>query len=292
MENKYKSFMLFMLAVSVVFVLIVAVELNLLSNVNNLFQLAYATVTKQFISADQVGFFTLAAYPINNQITQQGFNAVLNNTAPAQILSQQYYIATTGINVFPLTTPTALTDFIPDYSVLSVCSKNPANCTFYNYIPNLDTVSYANCKTCFPQQNSLTSQAILYVYPIYVAQFTANCTALSNAGYAGSKLINEIEAQTASKEFVSSPIQYCGNPSNPTGNFVWQGLIGATPNYSTEIDGAFELNNPDYQVGNMTSAQIIPSVTISSGQQTENVSNSSLSTLSTTGITITPLSNS
>ena len=281
--------LILMVSIVVIFILVMAFALNLLPSVNNMFQLAYAQITKQFISADQIQFFTLAAYPINNQVSTQGYNAILNGTAPPQLLNSQYYIANTGINVFPLTTPTALTDFIPDYQYVAYCQNNPANCTFYNYIPNIDTVAYANCKSCFPQNNSLTSQAILYVYPLYVVQYSANCSSL--IGYAGQKLIDEIEAQTATAEFVSSPVQYCGNPSNPTGNFVFQALVGATPNYSTAIDGAFMLNNPNYQVGSSNFMQTVSQLNVSiMSQSIKSVNNAppaQASTITTNGITAT-----
>ena len=267
------------------FILAISISLNILPSVNNLFQLTYAMLTNQFISTDQIQFFTLAAYPINNQVSAQGYNSILNGTAKPQLLNSQYYIASTGVNVFPLTTPTALTDFIPDYQDLAYCQKAPQNCTFYNYIPNIDTVSYASCKSCFPTNNSLTSQAILYVYPLYVVQYTANCSSL--VGYAGQKLIDEIEAQTATAEFVSSPVQYCGNPSNPTGNFVFQALTGATPTYSSAIDGAFMLNNPNYQVGSSNFMQTVSQLNVS-------ITSSSISTgqrlgskISSDGITAT-----
>ncbi len=241
MNKAQKLLVVSVLLVMLAFAVLISITYDFISQVNNFFMLQYAQFTKQFLSNDQINYFTIVAFPINNRISMNAYNALLNGTYQPIQIAQTRYIANTGLNIVPLTTPGAITDFAPN-----------SNITFWNYVTDPNTVTYANCHTCLAQPGQQT----FYVYPIYVVQYTANCSSLLST-IQGTQLWNQINFLFSTSEYAPSQIYNCfvTNSSNPNYQWVFQALVGATNNTATAIDGAFEQVNSNYQPGNFTYIQ-------------------------------------
>jgi len=185
-----------------------------IQQVNNFFMLQYAQMTGQFLNNDQVTFFTLASYPINNQIPMPIYQQMLANGSYVYQINGTYYIASQGLSIMPIPTPYYTPTPIGNY-VSTVA---------------LNSLIYANNPSNLPQPNSY------YIYPLYVMLYNANCSALTT------QEIQQLNAPNPNLYMVSS----CNATNN---NATFYGLVGISNNTATSLDNLFTSMNPYYIAG-------------------------------------------
>ena len=238
-------------AVGMALVLTVAVGLflNYIPEINNFFQYNYAQFTGQFLSKDQVGFFTNVYYPLNSQQPLSNYYAMLNGTLAPQFVNMTRYIVGNQTNLLPLTSPYALTSLYP-------------------YVINPNALIYANNKANLPSANS----TFYYVYPLYEVQYTANCSQLSQ---------QDMQIQTQTSDMIGF-----SSVCNTTSNYMnFTAVVGVSNNTATSVDETFQQINPDYQFGVDYLYPLVPASNYNNNNATADnitISNSSLSTLNAT----------
>ena len=187
-----------------------------LQQINNYFQLQYASMTGQFLTNDMVTFFTTSSFPINNAISTQNYDQMLLNGSYATLTNVTRYIATQGVSIMPLITPYYTQTPLSDY----VSVQAP---------PSL---IYANNPSNIPQPN-VTSN---YIYPLYLMSYTANCSALST--------------QQAQQIASPNPMIYMLNQCNSTtSNETFYAIVGISNQTATNVDALFTSMNPTYTAG-------------------------------------------
>ena len=220
MDKNQKAILIFMsLAIGILFLFFG--PYLLIPNLNNAFQFMYATLTNQFLNLDQMTFFSNAFLPINNQVSAAAYNSMINNTFQPQLVSLQRYVASTGLQALPITSPTAQGGGV----------ENP-----FTYVSNLNALIYSNDPLNVPYFNNISNY--YYVYPEYVVQYTGNCSSLSSS-------------QTNLIETTNSPWLAVTNSCNATNNnLTFIGVVGISNNTATVVDQLFYLLNTNYTLTN------------------------------------------
>ncbi|MHB1764756.1 MAG: hypothetical protein ACYCS1_04355 [Gammaproteobacteria bacterium] len=220
MDSKQKATLTFMVLAIGILILFFGPTI-LIPNLNNLFQYEYALLTHQTLNLDQMTFFSNAFLPINNQVSLVAYNSMLNGTFTPQLTNLQRYVAATGLNALPITSPVA--------SGGSIGSP-------FTYVSNLNALTYANNPLNLPYFNNVTNY--YYIYPEYVVQYTANCSALS------SSQINLIQSTVTQWLSVTAD---CNATNN---NLTFQGIVGISNSTATVVDQMFFLLNTNYSQSN------------------------------------------
>ncbi len=215
MEKSKRIGVYLTITVAIVMAISIGLILNLTPSINNFFQYQYAKFTGQFLKLDQITFFTNLYYPVNSNYQSGIYNSLLNGTLKPSLTGAINYIASTGLSVLPLTTSYTL--------------KTPLT----DYVSNIQSLAYSVNKANIPIGNTTHS----YIYPLYVVQYTANCSLLSNSqiGILQNTLIREIY-------FISS----C-NTTNKDMSF--DGIVGISNITSTQLDNIFFGLNNNYTIG-------------------------------------------
>lgn len=224
MMKTWQIFVYLAVIIAVVMALLVLTFTNVTPSVSNYYQQGYAQVTHQILPKIQVGYFINDYFPISNNVTLSAYSAMLNGTFKPQLASLNRYVATTGLQAFPITTTTEIggnliTPYVLSLSQL-IYSDNPSN---------------------FPTTNST---AFDYVFPIYEVQYTVSCSNLTQAQQAQILNIN------------STMLKYFGTcNANRTNKFTYQALVGVSNKTATRIDNLYSLMNPSYIVGSQNFLQ-------------------------------------
>ncbi|MEM3264558.1 MAG: hypothetical protein QXH07_01215 [Thermoplasmata archaeon] len=241
--------------ISALLLSIMVVEtLNYSQDINNFFQLNYAKLTGQFLSADQVGFFTNVYYPLNDQQPLSNYYAMLNGTLAPQFINMTRYIVGNQTNLLPLTSSYALSSLYP-------------------YIISPDSLIYANNPANIPQPNS----TFYYIYPLYEVKYSGICSELPN---------QDMQIETLSNPLISFSSECQANLSSSYMNFT--AIVGIDNNTATIIDGVFSQLNPSYQAGVDYLYPLVPAYEYNNNAPANNtitISNATLSTLNATLIT-------
>lgn len=236
---------------SLLLAIMVVVALNYSQDVNNLFQLNYASFTGQFLKADQIGFFVNVYYPLNSQQPLSNYYSMLNGTFPPQEINMTRYIAGNQTSLMSLTSSYALSSLYP-------------------YIISPDSLIYSNNPSNIPQANS----TFYYIYPLYEVMYSGNCSQMN---------AQDMQIQTLDNNLISFSSQ-C--PSSAYMNFT--AIVGVSNNTATIVDDVFSQLNPTYQEGTSYLYPFVQASEYNNNPTASNimaVSNTSLSTLNATAIT-------
>lgn len=220
MDAKQKATLTFM-AIAIGILILFFGPSILIPNLNNLFQYEYALLTSQTLNLDQMTFFSNAFLPINNQVSLVAYDSMLNGTFQPQLTNLQRYVASTGLDSLPITSPVA--------SGGSIGSP-------FTYVTNLNSLTYANNPLNVPYFNNVSNY--YYVYPEYVVQYTGNCSALS------ASQINLIQSTQTPWLNVTADCNVTNN------NLTFQGVLGISNNTATVVDQMFFLLNTNYTQNN------------------------------------------
>ncbi len=235
--------------IALLLVLIVGVMLNYTQDMNNLFQYQYAKFTSQFLSQDQVAFFTNVYYPLNDQQTLSNYYSMLNGTLAPQFINMTRYIVGNQTSLLPLTSSYALSSLYP-------------------YIISPNSLIYANNKANIPTANS----TFYYVYPLYEAKYVGNCS--------------EMTPQDMQIQTIINPMISFSSTCTPSSNYMnFTAVVGVSNNTETIVDGTFQQLNPSYTSGISYLYPLVPASDYNNNQAVANsisISNTSLSTLNAT----------